>query len=151
MGFEASAVASGSIFGVPLNFLIGYSFLDPKNLSYDPANPMSTKILKYRSRHSAKADIQANYKGATLGLAALYVSHMIEIDKGQLGALKWVNDFRTAHNKGFFTLDIRAGYTWKEKFLFNFIVKNILNTEYMLRPALIEAPRSYTFQVGYNF
>ncbi|MBK8659599.1 MAG: TonB-dependent receptor [Bacteroidetes bacterium] len=151
MGFEASAVASGSIFGVPLNFLIGYSFLDPKNLSYDSANPMSTKILKYRSRHSAKADIQANYKGATLGLAALYVSHMIEIDKGQLGALKWVNDFRTAHNKGFFTLDIRAGYTWKEKFLFNFIVKNILNTEYMLRPALIEAPRSYTFQVGYNF
>lgn len=151
MGVEVSAVASGSIFGVPLNFLLGYSFLDPKNLKYDPSNPLSTKLLKYRSRHSAKADIQANYKGATLGLSALYVSHMVEIDKGQLGALKWVNDFRAVHNKGFFTLDIRAGYSWKEKFLFNFIVKNILNTEYMLRPALIEAPRSYTFQVGYNF
>jgi outer membrane cobalamin receptor len=48
-------------------------------------------------------------------------------------------------------MDIRAGYSYKEKATFMFICKNILNTEYTLRPALIEAPRNYTFQVGYNF
>lgn len=151
MGVEVSALANGKIFGVPLNFLIGYTYLDPENLDYDPNNPNSTKILKYRIQHSAKADIQTNYKGLTVGLSAFFNSFMKNIDNGQIGQLKVVKDFRTTHNKGSFVMDIRAGYSYKEKATFMFICKNVLNTEYMLRPALIEAPRNYTFQVGYNF
>lgn len=159
MGVEASAVANGSIFGVPFNFIIGYNFLDPRNMDYrKPDSAMmasgdtfATPLLKYRSQHNAKADVQANYKGFTFGVGVLYVSHVKEIDKGAIGALRVVKDFRATHNKGFVTMDIRAGYTYKEKFSFMFICKNILNTEYTLRPALIEAPRSYTFQTTYNF
>lgn len=151
MGVEISAVANGKIFGIPLNFLIGYTYLDPENLDYDPNNPNSTKILKYRIQHSAKADIQTNYKGLTVGLSAFYSSFMKNIDNGAIGALSVVKEFRTTHNKGAFVMDVRAGYSYKEKATFMFICKNVLNTEYMLRPALIEAPRNYTFQVGYNF
>jgi iron complex outermembrane receptor protein len=151
MGVEVSAIANGKIFGVPLNFIIGYSYLDPRNLSYDPTNPNSTKILKYRIQHSFKADIQTTYKGVMAGINMFYNSYMKEIDNVGIGALKVVSDFRRTHNKGDFVMDIRAGYNYKDKFTFNFICKNILNREYMLRPALIEAPRNYTFQIGYNF
>ncbi len=151
MGVELSAVANGKIFGIPLNFLIGYSYLHPENLDYNPDDPNSVKILKYRIQHSAKADIQTNYKGFTVGLSAFYNSFIKNVDKGAIGALSVVRDFRKTHNKGDFVMDIRAGYSYKEKATFMFICKNILNTEYTLRPALIEAPRNYTFQVGYNF
>lgn len=150
-GCEVSAVANGKIFGVPLNFLIGYSYLYPENLDYNPAVAGSVKILKYRIQHSAKADIQTNYKGVTVGLSAFYNSFMKNIDEKGIGALKVVKDFRTSHNKGDFVMDIRAGYSYKEKATFMFICKNVLNREYMLRPALIEAPRNFTFQVGYSF
>lgn len=151
MGTEFSAIANGKIFGVPLNFLVGYSYLDPRNLSYDPTNPNSTKILKYRIQHSAKADIQTTYKGVMLGVSAFYNSFMKEIDNIGVGALRVVRDFRTTHNKGDFVMDVRTGYNYKDKMKFTFICKNIFNREYMLRPALIEAPRNFTFQVGYSF
>jgi outer membrane receptor protein involved in Fe transport len=151
MGVEVSAIANGQIFGVPLNFIVGYSYLDPRNLSYDPNNPTSTKILKYRIQHSFKADIQTTYKSLMLGVNMFYNSYMKEIDNVGIGALGVVKKFRETHNKGDFVMDVRAGYNYKDKFTFNFICKNVLNTEYMLRPALIEAPRNYTFQVGYVF
>ena len=150
MGVEVSAVANGKIFGIPLNFLIGYSYLYPENLDYNPADPTSVKILKYRIQHSAKADIQTNYKGFTVGISAFYNSYMKNIDT-KIGSLKVVQDFRKSHNKGDFVMDVRAGYSYKEKATFMFICKNVGNREYTLRPGLIEAPRNFTFQVGYNF
>ena len=150
MGVEISAVANGTLLGIPLNFLIGYSYLHPENLDYNPADPNSVKILKYRIQHSAKADIQTNYKGITVGVSAFYNSFMKNIDNN-LGALKVVREFRKTHNKGDFVMDLRAGYSYKTKATFMFICKNVINTEYTLRPGLIEAPRNFTFQVGYNF
>ena len=154
MGVEFSTIANGKIFGVPLNFLIGYTYLDPENLDYNrnnPNDPNNPKILKYRIQHSAKADVQTNYKGFTVGISAFYNSFMKNVDASQLGALAVVGEFRSTHNKGDFVMDVRAGYSYKEKATFMFICKNTLNTEYTLRPALPEAPRNYTFQVGYNF
>ena len=151
MGVEVSAIANGQIFGVPLNFLIGYSYLDPENLDYNPNDVNSVKLLKYRIQHSAKADIQTNYKGFTVGLSAFFNSFMKNIDQGSVGNLNIVKEFRRKHSKGDFVMDVRAGYSYKEKATFMFICKNVLNREYMLRPGLIEAPRSFTFQVGYNF
>lgn len=151
LGVEFSAVANGQIFGVPLNFLVGYTYIDPRNLDYDPKDPNSTKLLKYRMQHTAKADIQTNYKGFTVGVGAFYNSFMKDIDNQTLGVYPGVGAFRKTHNKGDFVMDVRAGYNYKDKFTFMFICKNVLNTEYTLRPAMIEAPRNYTFQIGYNF
>ncbi|MDW8420143.1 MAG: TonB-dependent receptor, partial [Chitinophagales bacterium] len=151
MGVEFSAVANGKIFNVPLNFIIGYTYIDPRNLSHNPNDPNSVSILKYRIQHSAKADVQANFRGFTLGTSMFFNSFMKNIDNVGVGVLNVVNKFRATHNKGDFVIDIRTGYNYKDKFIFNFICKNIFNREYMLRPALIEAPRNYTFQIGYNF
>ena len=154
LGVEFSAVANGQIFGVPLSFLIGYTYVDPQNLDYNAATAAvtgETPLLKYRVQHSAKADAQCNYKGLTLGLTGFYGSFMKYIDAGSTGALQVFQDFRNTHHKGEFVLDIRAGYTYKEKASFMFICKNVANTEYMLMPGVIDAPRNYGFQVGYNF
>ncbi len=153
-GAEFSAVANGKIFGVPLNFLIGYTYVDPQNLDYNAATASVTKetpILKYRIQHSAKADAQSIYKGITVGLTAFYGSFMKYIDNSTVGTLGILQDFRSTHDKGEFVLDIRAGYTYKEKASFMFICKNVANTEYMLQPGVIDAPRNYGFQLGYNF
>jgi iron complex outermembrane receptor protein len=152
-GAEFSAVANGKIFGVPLNFLIGYTYVDPQNLDYNKADPApnSTPLLKYRIQHSAKADAQFNWKGLTAGLTAFYGSFIKYIDNGTLGALQVIEQFRETHDKGEFVMDVRAGYTYKEKASFMFICKNVANTEYMLEPGVIDAPRNYGFQVGYNF
>ena len=151
MGVEFSAMGNGKIFGVPLSFLIGYTYIDPRNLDYNPAIAGSTPLLKYRTQHTAKADIQANYKGLTVGLTAFYGSNIKYIDNGSTGALAIYQAFRSQHTNGEFVLDIRAGYTYKEKASFMFICKNVANTEYMLEPGVIDAPRNYGFQVGYNF
>lgn len=98
MGVEVSAVANGKIFGIPLNFLIGYSYLYPENLDYNPAVAGSVKILKYRIQHSAKADIQTNYKGATFGISGFYNSFMQNVDEN-IGSLKVVKDFKSIITK----------------------------------------------------
>lgn len=151
LGVEVSALGNGKIFGMPFNFLVGYTYLDPENLNYNPSDPLSTKILKYRIQHSVKADAQAGYKGFTFGISMFYNSFMKNIDQSGIGLLAAAAEFRRTHNNGDFVMDIRAGYKYKEKVSFNFICKNILNREYTLRPGIVEAPRNFTFQVGYNF
>lgn len=72
-----------------------------------------------------------------MGVSAFFNSFMKNIDEAGIGALKVVKDFRASHNKGDFVMDIRAGYSYKEKATFMFICKNVLNREYMLRPASV--------------
>ena len=154
LGVEFSAMGNGKIFGVPLSFLIGYTYIDPQNMDYNPNLPPSagsTPLLKYLTQHTAKADIQSNYKGLTVGITAFYGSFVKYIDNASAGALAVVERFRETHDKGEFVVDVRAGYTYKEKASFMFICKNVANTEYMLQPGIIDAPRNYAFQVGYNF
>lgn len=153
-GTEVSAIANGKIWGVPLNFIAGYNYLYPENLDYDrsnPNDPNNPKILKYRIQHSAKADIQATFHGVIFGVSGFYNSFMKNIDEGSLGILEAVTAFRNTHHHGDFVMDVHAGYNYKNKVTFNFICKNILDTEYTLRPGLIEAPRNFTFQVGYKW
>jgi outer membrane cobalamin receptor len=153
LGTEISATGNGKIYGVPLNFIIGYTYLNPVNLSYnpDPNSFLDYKILKYRIEHSFKADISSQYKGFNFGIRCLFNSFMKEVDRVGVATLKQVRLFRENHNKGDFIMDVRAGYSWKDKVSFNLIAKNVTNREYTQRPGLVEAPRNYTFQVGYQF
>jgi iron complex outermembrane receptor protein len=152
IGAEISAIGNGKIYSVPLNFILGYTYINPINLAYNPDSfGLDYRILKYRIEHSFKADVSANIKGVNLGMRCFFNSFMKELDRIGVGALESIRNFRAKHNKGDFVMDLRLGYSYKDKISFNVIAKNITNTEYTLRPGLMEAPRNYTFQVGYQF
>jgi outer membrane receptor protein involved in Fe transport len=57
--------------------------------------------------------------------------------------------------KGDFIIDLRAGYTFKtannQSIKISGLVRNLANREYVLRPALVEAPRSYTLRIDLEF
>jgi outer membrane receptor protein involved in Fe transport len=150
-GFEISTIAHGDLFGIPFNFLIGYTYLDARELT-DAARNDTLRInyLNYRNKHTAKADIQATVKKVSLGITSTYNSFMINLDRN-MSSVPGLTEFRRVHNNGQMIFDIRAGYDVTQHFKILVIAKNILNTQYMIRPALVEPPRNYTVQLSYNF
>jgi outer membrane receptor protein involved in Fe transport len=151
MGFEFSTIGTGKIYGVPLNFLIGYTFMEPWNLNAKQILDDPTAVyLNFRMLHSAKADIQTEYKGFIVGATATYTSQMKRIDP-QFNIISPIRKWRENHTKGIFVLDVRAGYNWHDKLTATAIIKNVTNTEYAFRPGFVEAPRNYTLQVTYAF
>lgn len=151
MGFEFSTIGTGKIYGVPLNFLIGYTYMEPWNLNASQILKDPTAVyLNFRMQHTAKADIQSEYKGFIFGATATYTSQMKRIDP-QFNIISPIRKWRESHTKGIFVLDVRAGYNWHDKLTATAIIKNITNTEYTFRPGYVEAPRNYTLQVTYSF
>jgi len=59
-----------------------------------------------------------------------------------------VKEYRDAHHHGDYVIDLRLSYDLNDKFRFSFIAKNILNREYSIRPALMEAPRNVQAEVS---
>ena len=154
-GVEVSAIGTGAIFGVPLNFLIGYNYMNPRNLDYNPndhsGGPNSSPYLYYRMQHSAKADVQTTYKNFIVGITAVYIGNIQQIDP-QIAQLNKVQDFINAHGtKGDFILDARIGYSYRNRLTATLIAKNMTNRAYTLRPGFVEAPASLTLQLTYQW
>ena len=155
MGSRVSAIGTGAIFGVPLNFLIGYNYMNPRNLDYNPndhsGGPNSSPYLYYRMQHSAKADVQTTYKNFIVGITAVYIGNIQQIDP-QIAQLNKVQDFINAHGtKGDFILDARIGYSYRNRLTATLIAKNMTNRAYTLRPGFVEAPASLTLQLTYQW
>lgn len=149
-GIEVSAIGTGAIFGVPLNFLIGYNYMAPQNLNYNPNDPATKQYLYYRMRHSAKADIQTTYKGFIIGFTGVYIGHILQLD--QIASLSKIQNWTNTHSaKGDFVIDARFGYNWKDRFTATVIAKNITNHAYTLRPGFVEAPANLTLQLTYHW
>lgn len=152
-GAELSAVGQGKIVGVPFNFLLGYTFMYPVNIdSLKNGATGDNVILKYRNLHSAKADVEAAYKGINLGFSFVYNSYILNYDYQAEGLAPGITAYRAneKHN-GSFVFDIRLGYEFTNKAKVSFLAKNLLNDEYYLRPGLLEAPRNYAVQLSYEF
>lgn len=152
-GFEVSALGQGKLFGIPLNFLAGYTFTSPIDFEKKD-NPRNFKyqhyILDYRNLHSFKADVEASYKNFTLGLASLYNSNMINVPDVQNG-FPGVGKYRDKNQNGYILFDARIRYDIKEKIKISAIFKNIFNEEYTTRPGIIENPRYITLQYQQSF
>lgn len=168
-GIDASCIAQGKIGKADIRFLGAYTYMNPVLLNPDSvimANVSGeTKTLKYRYRHTAKMDIEGNYHKITIGTTCLYNSFMQNIDEvfqntkpmqNAPGALfelgtqlpSSVNAFRTRYNKGAFVWDLRAAIQINKQIKLAFITKNILNTVYAERPALVAPPRNFTLQLA---
>lgn len=127
-------------------------------------------ILKYRIQHMAKLDFDIRFfKDFSVGMGVQYMSAMknvdgvfLKMDANEAVHDKWldglamelpfygIGEFMRQHAWGSIVLDLRASVDLGH-FTVSFVVNNLLNAEYSLRPLYIEAPRTYTLQMVYRF
>lgn len=175
-GIEIGWTGSGRIGPVTLTPSIGYTYTYPVNLDssgVDAFNYLGNmfedmfrrvpddrlrNILQFRSRHLFVGDLSLSWKGISLGGSVYYGSYpevipdlfnqAITIIIGDDEAL---SRYEEDHKEGDWVFDIRAGYRINDKFKVGFIVKNLTNHFYALRPSRPEPIRNYTLQLSVKF
>lgn len=157
LGGEISLAGQGKLFGSPTNIMLGYTHINPtfKNFENDSVQQALTSseknVLKYRFRNTLKGDIETNPGRFSIGLTIQYYSFMDAIDQAFVALLPGIEEWRKVHNGGDLILDFRVGFKVSETSSISFLVKNITNHEYALRPALMDAPRNFTLRYAYLF
>ncbi len=131
----------------------------------------SYNVLKYRYKHTFTADYFIDFNGFQVGISGRYYSYMENIDNILQVVVGGIAEYRASkikdldnsgslysklsslkglrETKGDFVMDTRLSYTYsKEDFVgkFSFLIKNVLNHEYALRPGAMSAPRTYEFR-----
>ena len=166
-GLDISFNSSGKLGPVELISLLGYTYMNPISLNNDPLyianySDSTTNMLKYRFKHLAKADIEANYKKISLGFSCRYSSFMRNIDRtfeddldpsltSEVYILPGLTAYRQQYNKGNLVFDVRFGFKINDQYRIGLIANNILNAEYTTRPGDIQPPRNYMVQLQMKF
>ena len=120
------------------------------NSSSDPS------ILKYRYQHIAKIDIEFLYQDFLFGTSLRYNDFMRNIDK--IFTDEWINqelipginEAREKYRNGDFIIDLRVGYNIDKNSKVSLIINNLLNEEYMSRPADMRPPRTIACQLSFK-
>lgn len=158
-GFEVSLIGQLDIGKVQIQTMAGYTYIDPIYKDFDTRedirNSVSTdqNVLKYRARHQLKADMEAKYKKAKLGVSFQRASHVVNIDRAFEKVppidvdIFGIGSYRSVFNRGYYLLDARVSYTLPGNLEVTLLANNILNDEYSLRPALVEAPRNVAIRL----
>jgi outer membrane cobalamin receptor len=184
-GFDITLSATGKITKkLETTFLAGYNYINPITLEpdlvftkdYNPNDTSGfsfrntsqdtlTNTLKYRFKHTFKADVEFRFYGFSIGYTIKYFSKMENMDKaisdfetitqstgGSIQPI-YFSDFYKEHNQGSYIHDLRISYAIGKKIEHKFAVvgKNILNNTYSLRPLKIEQMRSIVFQYSIKF
>ena len=173
-GAEVTLGSEGKIANkYPITLAAGYTYIVPQYRKYDESKPefqsdvASYNVLKYRFRHQFNGACDMEFKGFLFGLTAQYFSFMENLDQVLPSILSSVRNYRISHLKkgssindlkpkfkGDFILDARIGYHFKKDncdYNFSFLVRNITNQEYSLRPAIMEPPRSFAFRLDFTW
>jgi outer membrane receptor protein involved in Fe transport len=163
VGSELELAGQGKVFGKETTILAGYTYIDPQYKNFDKQKALisdSTKnILKYRFQHTLKLDIESRLaKWASLGLSCQYYSRMENADLAFVGLEGGFTErlvpgmIEYWKDRNDFTIfDARIALYPSEHVKISFLAKNILNTEFSYRPALLEAPRNYTLRADFTF
>lgn len=183
VGWESSIMGRGTWGEHQLNLLAGYTYTLPQTLTpdynYNPdsttvINYLSTShdttnyILKYRSQHLVRLDMEWSHKRAYIGLSARYQGQLQNFDEVFLwlesdeadqlvgsfaelpewGLEQWLEDhttfnYRNNRREGAlpWIWDLRAGYNLSDAHKVSVVVSNLTNAEYSIRPLAIESPR----------
>jgi outer membrane cobalamin receptor len=168
-GIELSTTAEGKIFGAPVNFMVGFTAINPINVdTRDSVNKyesehsgltaafkdslQKTEILNYRSLYTAKAGFEVFIHKFSLGANARYSSNQVNIDYiFTTGIIPGIEDFRKIHDNGQCILDTHIAYQATSSVRIAFLVKNIFNTLYTDRPGMIDPPRTFMVQSTIKF
>ena len=174
-GFELSFSGQGKLTkNLKANILAGYTYMNPISLEPDKVyetlvdsiflngeyiseltytnSSSDPSILKYRYRNIAKIDIELSYKKISIGNSLRFNDFMKNIDKIfteehlSLLGISGINEAREKYKNGDLIIDTRLGYQLNNMVRFGFVVNNLLNREYMTRPATMMPPRTFAFQ-----
>jgi len=158
-GAELTLTSEATLGKVLLRILSGYTYLQPVDVDKkaDDASDPDSYILKYRTKHAIKADIEAEVNRFLIGAGIKYSSKMVNVDQvftdtftGNL-FLPGYPDYRLTHNSAYLLMDFRLAWNMSKTFRINLIVRNLLNKEYIGRPGDIGAPRNITLQLRAKF
>ena len=163
-GFEVSAGGRGRLGRVQTNLLAGYTYINPRFQEFDndippPGEPRTRgqrnaelssedyNILKYRSKHSGKLDIEFIYEKFSLGVASIYNSRVEAVD--WIFEAFIVPDLAEWRDRetGTAILNLRTAYRFTDGIKLSVLVNNTLNEAYSLRPGLLEAPRNFALRL----
>ena len=185
MGFQCANVGNADIFGVDLsgvitgplgnwgelNAMVGYTYNNPKYISdeIDPSTSTDDKTLKYRYKHSVKADVSFTAKWFEVGIDLVWKSKVKNVDRlfcderpaedviGDYAVLSalvlpgyWDYRIRTAE-QNFWNIDFYVGVKLYKETKLSFHVKNLLNQVYCGRPGDICAPRRFEVSLSAKF
>lgn len=175
-GLEFSFNSTGKIGQVELTSLIGYTYMKPISLNSDSnyVKNFSTyttatdesgvktstydNTLKYRFNHLIRGDIEATWKGISIGFSARYNSAMKNIDKifetglGTVQILPGLKEYRKENDaNGALVFDARIGYSFLTHYRIGFMINNLLNEEYSTRPGDVQPPRTFMIQLAAKF
>lgn len=154
-GMELTVAGQGNLGNIPTNILAGYTYSNPVFQEFTAEDSLLSSadynVLKYRFRHTAKFDIESSYQGFSIGVAMLYTSYMEAIDNVFNAVIPGVQKYREENNKGALVTNVRISYQINDTFKAAIIANNLLNTEYMLRPGLLEAPRNIGLRLDAKF
>jgi outer membrane cobalamin receptor len=155
-GVDVSVMGQGKIKKVDVMLLAGYTYMDPQSLRWNPAKDTlfqtsNENILKYRYRHIGKFDCEAGYKKFSFGVSMRCNTRMENIDKFFEDALPGIKAYRDRFAAGDCVFDARLMYQLTDHARVSLVVNNVFNREYTSRPADVQAPRNFIFQVTLKF
>jgi len=170
-GVDISIAGEGALTkDLKLDVLAGYTYtlpqaMDPNlvyatdsvhtKLSYTTTSTNTTNnILKYRFQNIAKLDVELKYKKYSIGGDWVYYSYMQNVDTVfyQLSSLAeyGIKQYREEHNTGINVYNARVGLQATKSFSISFVVNNLFNLSYSLRPLKIEPPRTFAIRITYK-
>lgn len=170
-GAELTLTGSGTLYrDLRLTLLAGYTYMDPRQLTYDSTyiskvgtqnyqGSDSSDFLKYRFRHLVRFDAELGWRKYSLGANVRYNSYMQNIDRIFVSGLfdfafppgLGIGHYREFRKKGDTVVDLRAALQVSRQFRASLIVKNAFNYIYMARPADMQPPRVWVVQLGIQF
>lgn len=141
-------------FPVVKNAFKAFAISDKEHLAYTGNEPDNILhgIMRYRFRHTVKADFNVDINKLSFGTNVRYYGFIDRVDEVFALVIQDIQDYRDSKKfNGDWVVDLRASYQFSERFKLGFIVKNVFNRNYQLRPAKPDAPRTYTFQSTLSF
>ncbi len=135
---------------------IGYGFDGFRNtpiIYKETLSDTSSNFLKYRNRHTFRADVQWSNQKFQLGLSYRYETGFENIDRIFLNDI-FVNGAKKQFEQGKISghiFDVRMGYQLSSNFKLNYLIRNATQQIFMGRPADMSAPRMHQIQINYRF
>jgi outer membrane cobalamin receptor len=168
-GIDLGVNGTGKIGGVNITIMSGYTYMNPVKPDYNPMRDTlglpGLNVLKYRSRHLFKNDIQFDIKPFSIGFSTRFQSKIENIDNRFVRPLfdELGNGFDTdaaptilpglkqnfdQFQKNVRVHDLRISVQITPAVKLSYICNNFTNVEYQARPGDMRPPTLHVLQIN---